>query len=212
MRSMKLWGGVCLILILFLLPRTAGAAERVPLRIARLPVQVQSNTADDEAVNRLEIRLDQIMHVPLNGTLQAVKEIPGAQVEAALDEVLAQLRQTNQRVRLQDAMKPLADKLQADLVVCPVLKSYEQWTRMSWNWERTQLLHSYVALDISGYDRSRDETFHQSGSRYFDDEYSSAGLAANLSLECLDELSASTDLRNRVNVWRKRQLKSWHGI
>jgi hypothetical protein len=74
------------------------------------------------------------MHVPLNDTLQVVKEIPGAQVEAALDEVLAQLQQTHKRVKLQDAMKPLADKLQADLVVCPVLNNYEQWTEMSWGW------------------------------------------------------------------------------
>ena len=117
MREMKLWGSLCLIMVLLLVPQAAAAAERVPLRIARLPVQVRCNTADAEAVNRIEIRLDQIMHVPLNGTLQAVKEIPGAQVAAAMDEVMAQLRQMHPRVKWQDAMKPLADKLQADLVV-----------------------------------------------------------------------------------------------
>ncbi len=205
MREMKLWGSLCLLMVLLLVPQAAAAAERVPLRIARLPVQVRCNTADVEAVKRMEIRLDQIMHVPLNGTLQAVKEIPGAQVAAAMDEVLSQLRQTHQRVKWQDAMKPLADKLQADLVVCPVLRGYEQWTEQNWSWKHMPQLHSYVAMDIVGYDRRRDETFHKSGCRYFDDEYSSNGLAANLSLECLDELAASADLHNRVNAWYKIQ-------
>ena len=205
MREMKLWGSLCLIMVLLLVPQAAAAAERVPLRIARLPVQVRCNTADAEAVNRIEIRLDQIMHVPLNGTLQAVKEIPGAQVAAAMDEVLSQLRQMHQRVKWQDAMKPLADKLQADLVVCPVLRGYEQRTEQNWSWKHMPQLHSYVAMDIVGYDRSHDETFHKSGCRYFDDEYSPNGLAANLSLECLDELAASADLHNRVNAWYKIQ-------
>jgi|SRR5574344_385001 hypothetical protein len=207
MRGKKWIGCLCVMAVMLLMASVAGAAERVPLRIARLPLQVQYGNADDEAINRIEIRLDRTMHVPLNDTLQAVKEIPGAQVEAALDEVIAQLQQTHKRVKLQDAMKPLADKLQADLVVCPVLNNYEQWTEMSWGWEHTQLLHSYVAMEIVGYDRSRDETFHRSASRYFDDEYSVAGLAENLSMECLDELTQSTDLRNRVNAWRLRLPK-----
>ena len=207
MRGTKWMGCLCLMAVLLLMTSAADAAERTPLRIARLPLQVQCSTADDAAVDRIETQLDRAMHVPLNGTLQAVKEIPDSQVEAALDEVLAQLRQSNRRVRLQDAMKPLADKLQADLVVCPVLNDYEQWTEISWNWRHEQLLHSYVAMEIVGYDRSRDETFHRSASRYFDDEYSVAGLAENLSMECLDELTQSTDLRNRVNAWRLRLPK-----
>ena len=104
-------------------------------------------------------------------------------------------------------MKPLADKLQADLVVCPVLRGYEQRTEQNWSWKHMPQLHSYVAMDIVGYDRSRDETFHKSGCRYFDDEYSSNGLAANLSLECLDELAASADLHNRVNAWHRIQIQ-----
>ena len=207
MRGTKWMGCLCLMAVLLLMTSVADAAERTPLRIARLPLQVQCSTADDAAVDRIETQLDRAMHVPLNGTLQAVKEIPDSQVEAALDEVLAQLRQSNRRVRLQDAMKPLADKLQADLVVCPVLNDYEQWTEISWNWRHAELLHSYVAMEIVGYDRSRDETFHRSASRYFDDEYSVAGLAENLSMECLDELTQSTDLRNRVNAWRLRLPK-----
>ena len=207
MRGTKWMGCLCLMAVLLLMTSAADAAERTPLRIARLPLQVQCSTADDAAVDRIETQLDRAMHVPLNGTLQAVKEIPDSQVEAALDEVLAQLRQSNRRVRLQDAMKPLADKLQADLVVCPVLNDYEQWTEISWNWRHAELLHSYVAMEIVGYDRSRDETFHRSASRYFDDEYSVAGLAENLSMECLDELTQSTDLRNRVNAWRLRLPK-----
>lgn len=137
MRGKKWIGCLCLMAVMLLMASVAGAAERAPLRIARLPLQVQYGNADDEAINRIEIRLDRTMHVPLNDTLQAVKEIPGAQVEAALNEVIAQLQQTHKRVKLQDEMKPLADKLQADLVVCPVLNNYEQWTEMSWGWEHT---------------------------------------------------------------------------
>ena len=207
MRGTKWMGCLCLMAVLLLMTSAADAAERTPLRIARLPLQVQCSTADDAAVDRIETQLDRAMHVPLNGTLQVVKEIPDSQVEAALDEVLAQLRQSNRRVRLQDAMKPLADKLQADLVVCPVLNDYEQWTEISWNWRHAELLHSYVAMEIAGYDRSSDETFHKSTSRFFNDEYSPAGLADSLSIECVDELIQSTDLRKRVSVWHTRMSK-----
>ena len=53
MREMKLWGSLCLLMVLLLVPQAAAAAERVPLRIARLPVQVRCNTADVEAVKRM---------------------------------------------------------------------------------------------------------------------------------------------------------------
>ena len=207
MRGMKWIGCLCLMTVLLLMASAADAAERTPLRIARLPLLVQCRTVGDASVDRIETQLDRAMHVPLNGTLQVVQEIPESQVETALDEVLTQLHQSNQRVKLQDAMKPLADKLQADLVVCPVLNDYEQWTEISWNWKHADLLHSYVAMEIAGYDRSSDETFHKSASRFFHDEYSPTGLADTLSIECVDELIQSTELRKRVNAWHTRMPK-----
>ena len=78
---MKVFEKVCCAVLflcacLLLLPQ-AGEA-RTPLRLARVPLIVESPYAPQEAGELIEDRLDFALHVPLNGTLHAVEELPTA--------------------------------------------------------------------------------------------------------------------------------------
>ena len=64
-------------LFLCILSVQAWAAERIPLRVAQFPLLVQSYmTPAQEVQDRLETLVDRSLHVPLNGTLNAVYYIP----------------------------------------------------------------------------------------------------------------------------------------
>ena len=73
MRCLRLMIGT-LCLFLLVLSATAGAQERTPLRVARLPLAVESSSMPSRQVlDRLERQIDRSLHVPLNGVLKAVE-------------------------------------------------------------------------------------------------------------------------------------------
>ena len=131
------------------------AAERIPLRVAQFPLLVQSRMNPAQNVqDNLEKRIDRSLHVPLNSTLNAVFYIPEKECLAAFEE--AEQEAVGKR-KLKELMRPVAEKLQADLVVLPVLTGYEQYETMSWyRWGR-HITHSYAAVEIMGYDKAKDE-------------------------------------------------------
>lgn len=174
------------------------------LRLARVPLIVRSSYADDEVANLLEDRLDRALHVPLDDTMHYVEELPSSEVEAALDEVLADLKKEKRRVRMKDAMQPLAEKLDADLVVCPVLTDYREiifYGGGGWDWDSvadSMILESRVGLELDGYDRSTQENFSESTSRYYHEGYAPRGRASVLAKDALESLIAETDINERV--------------
>ena len=183
-------------------PSEATAAK--PLRLARVPLIVRSTYADRAAVERLEDRLDLALHVPLNDTMHYVEEIPQSDVEDALDDVLADLSQEKKRVRMKDAMPELAERLDADLVICPVLTDYREFIFYGgggWGWDfdgDTMRLESYVALELDGYDRAEGKNFSKSTSRFYHDSYRSMGRASYLAQEALESLIQETDINKRI--------------
>ncbi|SFT69179.1 hypothetical protein SAMN02910356_01658 [Selenomonas sp. GACV-9] len=179
---------------------TASAAERVPLRVAQLPIQVTCyNQPEQQVLERLERQVDHSLHVPLNETLQAVEFIPEADCLKALKEVATEL---GGKPDFKDMARPLAEKLQADLVVIPIVAGYEQYTYMSWNWDRGQMLHSYVSIRIVGYDRYTDEVFKKRSSRRYDDEYMPYGEVRRLAGEAMDESLRRARVHDRVWNWK----------
>ena len=187
-------------LVMLFLTAAASAAERVPLRVAQLPLQIQScYQPSQQVIDGLERQVDRSLHVPLNETLKAVEFIPERQCLAALAETADEV---GGKPRLKDIVKPLAAKLQADLVVVPVVTGYEQYTYMSWNWRRGQILHSYAAVQIVGYDRKKDEVFKKEGSRRYDDEYMPSGEVTRLVAEAMDDALREAAVHDRVWSWK----------
>ncbi|TYZ22236.1 hypothetical protein [Selenomonas ruminis] len=186
--------------VLLLWAAQVSAAERVPLRVAQLPLKIESYMVPSQNVrDSLEKQVDRSLHVPLNGTLKAVEYIPERECLKAWEQITAA---AGKRVKAKDIVKPLAEKLQADLVVLPILTGYEQYTRMSFRWDRGLLLHSYAAVQIVGYDRQSDEVFRKGTSRRFDDEYSAAGEVSQLAREAMDDALRDAAIHDRVWKWK----------
>lgn len=200
MRCSRLMIGM-LCLLLFALPASAGAQERVPLRVARLPLSVESGSMPSQQVlDRLERQIDRSLHVPLNGVLKAVEYIPEQECLEALDQVI---RENGARPpRRKEAARILAERLQADLVVLPVLDDYEQYTTFSWRWDRGEILHSFASVQIAGYDRGKQESFQKSASRIYEDEYSIAGEVSVLAGQAMDEALREAKLHDRIQNWK----------
>ena len=194
----RLLNGILVLLVLLSVP--AEAAERVPLRVAQLPLKIESYMVPSQEVrDSLERQVDRSLHVPLNETLKAVEFIPETECLRAWDELAAE---SGKRVKARELVKPLAEKLQADLVVVPILTGYEQYTRMSFRWDRGMILHSYAAVQIVGYDRQRDEVFRKGASRWFDDEYSAVGEVSLLAREVMDAALRDAAIHDRVWKWK----------
>jgi hypothetical protein len=189
-------------LFLCILSVQAWAAERIPLRVAQFPLLVQSYmTPAQEVQDRLETLVDRSLHVPLNGTLNAVYYIPEKDCQAALEEARAGAAS---KVKLKDIMRPVAEKLNADLVVIPVLTGYEQYQTMSWHRWGRYIVHSYAAVEIVGFDKSKDEVFSKSASRHFNDEYSTQGDVSLLAYDVMNEALHKAKLHDRIWIWRER--------
>ena len=195
-----------LVLLLLALSSVAFAAEATsskPLRLARVPLVVRGGNAGADVQEMLEDRLDLALHVPLNDTMHYVEELPSSEVEAALDEVLADLSQGKKRVKMKDAMPALAEKLDADLVVCPVLTNYYEYVFYGgfglWCDDDDRMrLESYVALELDGYDRSEQKNFSKSTSRFYHDTYSPSGRADALAKGAIESLVKETDINRRI--------------
>ena len=182
------------------------AAERVPLRVARIPLILQGwQIPDDATLNALETKLDRALHVPLNGTLHAMEYLPETECENALDNILTELRKTNRKAKLKDAMKPLAEKLEADNVVCPVLRRYDQYTGIGWAWNRGLMLHSTASVELAGYERATDRVFDKKFGKSYHDDYSSWGTASALSKECMDHVIQEANLHDMTAKWREHR-------
>ncbi len=204
MGKKMLRGSVALFLFFFLLlPTVPGfAQERVPLRVARVPMQVLWGGAlTREGLEALETKMGRALHVPLNGVLQWVEYLPEEETLAALRQVMAELRQGNSKARLKDAMKPLAEKLGADLVVCPVIEYYHQDTYWGF-WNGETILHSDVRISLMGYQKGKRTPFSETESRFYRGSYSSWGLADVLAEECMDKVIEETGIRGMIRGGR----------
>lgn len=176
---------------------------RVPLRVAQFPLIINSYmTPSEEVQDKLNTQVDRALHVPLNQTLNAIDFISDDDMEAAYDE-LASGTKTKQ---LKNIAKPLAEKLHADLVVIPVLTSYEQWISYDWYWDADQILHSRASVTIIGYDAKTDEVFSKTASRFYDDRYSTAGEVSRLAWEAMDSALLEAKIHDRIGAWKTNMV------
>lgn len=183
---------VCCFLLVLLLSVTALAAERQPQRIAQFPLVIESwQQPSSDVQDELETKIDRALHVPLNDTLKAVEYIPEKNCLAAWDEVESGL---TGKARIKDMAKPIAEKLNADLVVIPVVAGYGQYTTMSWYWDHDMILHSYAEIQLVVYDRTTDKLVYKKSSDFYDDEYSTTGTASYLARNCMDNVIRDANL------------------
>ena len=192
---MKKFFVVMFMMILF---ATTAYAESKPVRIARLPIIFQNTIPDYDTCAELETKISRAVHVPLNGTLQLVEYLPPKDSAKTFNELWQNIRSKNKKAKLQDAMRPLAQKLNADIIVCPILKKYSQHVSPSSGWNGESHMISQVRAQLIIYDRRTDELIDKKDSQLYNDSYSPRGTASFLAKICFDNVIEDSNLRQRI--------------
>lgn len=172
------------------------ALAKKPVKIARLPIILQKNHIDNETVTILETKMARAVKVPMNNTLKTYEYIPPREAGQALNKIWQEMYSRNQK-NLADALKILANEINADLVICPILRHYSQRTSpVSFSFETH--LSSMVSAELIIYDKTTDKLIDKKESRRFNDHYHRLGTASYLAGECFDLLIKETDLRQII--------------
>lgn len=186
-----------LLVFMALMFLTATAQAANPVRIARLPIIFKSTIPDYDTRTELEMKITRAAHIPLNKTLQVAEYLPTKESTQALDNIWQQMRSGDKHARIQDAMKPLAEKLNADLIICPILLNYEQYADTLTISGETYL-HSYAKAELIIYDRRTDNLIDKKTSRIYQDVTSKIGTADYLAKICFDKVIDDTKLRQII--------------
>ena len=189
---MKIFRCVLLLMILF---AATTYAESKPVRIARLPIIFHSTIPDVETRAELETKIERAIHIPLNGTLQLAEYLPQENSSQVLEGIWQKLSAENKRAKLADAMRPLAQELDADIIVCPIINQYSQ--NVVFAWDET-VLNSYVQVELIVYDRRADNLIDKKAAQMYHDAYSLRGTASALSKICFDNVTDKTKLRQLI--------------
>lgn len=189
---------VACVSVMILFAATAQAAQ--PVRIARLPIIFQGSVPDNQTCAALETKIQRAIHIPLNGTLQLAEYLPPNDSAQALNDIWNELRAQNKKNKLADAIRPLATQLDADIVVCPVLLSYNQ-REMIFGWNET-IIDSYARAELIIYDRRTDILTDKRASRMYHDVHTMSGTASYLAKECFDKIIADSKLRELIRAIR----------
>ena len=183
-----------LLLCFFAGTALAAPAEKTPLRVAVLPVYDETGSMTEDGLQRLQDRVLRELYVPLNDTLKAVYYVPEEDSQDALEELM---KGHKGKVYLESVMKPLADKLSADLVVLvDVTQCYER-TYMNY-WDDELYLECYAGLRLTGYDRRNDRVLHENASRWYNDSYNTSSDCEGLLMDGLDTILQKLKLRTAI--------------
>ena len=192
---MKKFFAVLFVMILF---AATTSAESKPVRIARLPIIFQSAIPDENTCDELETKIIRAVHIPLNGTLQLAEYLPPEDSEQVLSEIWQDMRSENKKAKIKDAMRPLAQKLDADIIVCPIVKQYVQYVSDFASFHET-FLHSAVSVELIVYDRRTDNLIDKKASQMHHDIYNLRGTASFLAKSCFDRVIDNSKLQKLIN-------------
>ena len=181
------------VLILF-----TATAHAEPVRIARLPIIFQSTIPDDKTCAALERQVERAIHIPLNGTLQFAEYLPPDESARVLNDLWSEMRTVDKKIKLAAAMRPLAEVLDADIIVCPVLLQYGEFVVGFASWLGEEILDSHAKVELIVYDRRTDELLDKKSSRMYHDGWSRLGTASHLATVCMDAVIAKTKLHELI--------------
>ena len=185
--------------MLMILTATTSAAE--PVRIARLPIIYQCTLPNDDVARAaLERQLERATHIPLNGTLQVAEYLSPIDSVNVFNELWQEISAANKKAKFADVMRPLAEKLDADIIVCPIVHRYSQINTQSFNWYGDMIVDSRAQVELIVYDRRTDNLADEKASRMYHDTWSGTGTAAYLASICFEKVIADTKLHELIRA------------
>ena len=195
------------LLLMLALTLTAAAATssektsetKKPLRLARLPLIILSEEPDEDALAGLELKLSRAIHVPLNKTLNAIEYLPASEAAEQLQDIWNKLRKKDTKTRLQEALEELSTRMNADMVICPILRRYSQEVMIGSsmiNGDNRMISDAEVILIV--YEDDTKEVTLKKSARSYNGEESNWGTARFLADDCMSEVIAQTEIREKV--------------
>lgn len=186
-------------IVLLILPTiffsTVEAANKA-VRVARLPMLCQKRTPDFETTAMLETKISRAAIIPLNGTLKLADYLDPKKSSIELQKIWSDMRKNNSKVKIVETVRPLAKKLNADIVILPILLHYSEFSiQAGLNFETRHV--SNVSAELIVYDRRTDELIDKKTSRSYNSSASRFGKASYLAGECFDRLIAETGLKKK---------------
>lgn len=185
---------------LFVLMALTATACAEPVRIARLPIIFECSIPDDGTRETLETRIERAVHIPLNATLQVAEYLPPIDCAQKFSELWQKISAANKKAAFAEAMRPLADELDADIIVCPILLEYRQNVIQTFSWYDDVIFDSYARAELIVYDRRTDELRDKKASRMYHDAWSGIGTATYLAAVCFDKVIEDTKLRELIRA------------
>ena len=186
-----------LMLVFFVSLSSVALAAKKPVKIARIPIIIQKIQIDNSTALALEVKMARSVMVPMNDTFKTVDYIPPLEAKENLNKIWHKMYTKNKDAEMSDAVKKFAKEMDADLVICPILRHYSQQTNAI-NDEFKSRLKSEVSAELIIYDRTKDELIQKKEKRNFNNNYSKYGTASHLAFECFDQLINDTGLRKLV--------------
>ena len=184
------------LVLILLVSLTSIALAKKPVKIARLPIIIPQKL-DYETSSTLEMKMARAVKVPMNNTLKTFEYLPPKESSQMLNEIWQKMYAQNKKSQISDAIKIFADEIDADLVICPIIRHYSQ--RISpVNSSFESHLSSTVQAEMIIYDRTTGELIDKKATRRFNDNFNRMGTASYLAGECFDKLIKETDLRQVI--------------
>lgn len=187
------------LMILFAATVTAQAAE--PVRIARLPIIFKCKIPDDGTRETLEQKIEMAVHIPLNGTAQWAEYLSPIDSVQTFNELRQEISAIDKRARFADAIRPLAEKIDADIIICPIVHQYGQFVVAHTSGPGSEsILQSCAQVELIVYDRRTDDLRDKKVTRTYRDEWSKTGTALHLASYCFDRVISETKLRELIQA------------
>ena len=165
-------------------PKAASGKEMLSAPVGQRHIvllrSVVPRSMPPEIIEEMKSRFVRDFHVPLNETLRAVVYADDAGVQQAMKIIY------DGKGKLEERVREAAKATDADYIAGFVVTNYGESSYR--NWKGDLILHSYVSLQLIGYDRARDLVIDLPASRSYNGEYTRSGTARILALFELDRL------------------------
>lgn len=199
MFSLKKFIILSMISLIVAVNSTALAAENnTAKRVALLPVMhlyCHWNHSESE-----EKALDQLfkreIHIPLNGLLKITEEIPPETSVAAFNKNYHDMKTTNKKADIKDAVKASAEEINADIFILPIAKSCSQET-FSLGFDGNVMV-SRAIMELFVYDKSTGTVQTYKYHDYYNDTFLLIGTVDSLLKNCANHVLKKANLKQLV--------------
>ncbi len=180
------------LIVVFIIFLMSNISSAEPLRVVHLPtIVVPGLEIERDIVDQVEVKISRALFIPAIENFQGVEYIPSSQSKNAMRNIFNNMQGSNTKSKLLRSMKPLAQNLNADFVVCAIIYQYEQKYFGS-------NLQSEAAIDMIIFDNRTDELINKNVEKNYNDLYKSLGTADSLLIECVTNLIDELQIKNRL--------------